>query len=121
MANKLDPIDLKQIITLHNNDVSNRSIGKHLGISRNTVNSYIRLISASSYSLNELLVMDNAKLEDLFTAHTTIKNERFNELTTYFDKVNTACNHLEFTFLYHYNSQNMIIYEVLRLINNISY
>ncbi len=103
MANKLDPMDLKQIITLHSDGESNRSIGKHLGISRNTVNSYMQLISASSYSLDELLAMDHAKLKELFTAHTTVKNGRFNELTTYFDKVNTARSHPGFTFLFHYN------------------
>ncbi|WP_342663075.1 helix-turn-helix domain-containing protein, partial [Flexithrix dorotheae] len=43
MANKLDPMDLKQIITLHLDGLSNRKIGKTLGISRNTVNQYMAL------------------------------------------------------------------------------
>ena len=47
MANKLDPMDLKQIITLHIDGVSNRKIGDLLGISRNTINSYIQLFTAS--------------------------------------------------------------------------
>ncbi len=38
MANTLDPMDLKQIITLHLDGYSNRNIGTSLGISRNTVN-----------------------------------------------------------------------------------
>ena len=33
MANKLDSMDLKQIITLHKDGVSNRQIGQLLGIS----------------------------------------------------------------------------------------
>ncbi|MCV6629793.1 MAG: hypothetical protein OIF50_08030, partial [Flavobacteriaceae bacterium] len=37
MANKLDPMDLKQIISLHVDGHSNRSIAKTLCISRNTV------------------------------------------------------------------------------------
>lgn len=40
MANKFDPMDLKQIITLHLNGYSNRKIGSTLGIFRNTVNTY---------------------------------------------------------------------------------
>jgi biotin operon repressor len=55
MANKLDPMDLKQIITLHLDGVSNRKIGSTLGISRNTVNIYMKLFTASDYSFIELL------------------------------------------------------------------
>jgi len=41
MANTLDPMDLKQIVTLHLDGHSNRSIGTALSISRNTVNTYM--------------------------------------------------------------------------------
>ena len=37
MANKLDPMDLKQILSLHLDGLSNRDIGITLGVSRNTV------------------------------------------------------------------------------------
>ena len=46
MANKLDPMDLKQMITLHLDGLSNRKIGACLGISRNTVNEYMRLFKS---------------------------------------------------------------------------
>ncbi|VTQ07280.1 hypothetical protein [Sphingobacterium daejeonense] len=36
MANILDPMDLKQILTLHIDGLSNRRIAVILGISRNT-------------------------------------------------------------------------------------
>jgi len=102
MANALDPMDIKQIIRSHLDGLSNRKIGDTLGISRNTVNSYIKLCKASDYSFEELLRFDNAGLIELFPSQTTIKNERFNELMLYFDKVNQARNHPGFTFLYHY-------------------
>jgi transposase len=102
MANKLDPMDLKQIITLHQAGTSNREIGKLLQLSRNTVNSYIRMIQSSSYNSQELLEMERGSLGELFTAHTTIINERFDELMKWFDKVNQARNHPGFTFQYHY-------------------
>ena len=35
MAKKLDPMDLKQIISLHLDGLSNREISKTLGIGRN--------------------------------------------------------------------------------------
>ncbi len=40
MANKLDPMDIKQILVLIKDGFSNRKIGVTLGISRNTVNNY---------------------------------------------------------------------------------
>ncbi len=41
MANKIDPMDIKQILVLIKDGFSNRKIGATLGISRNTVNSCI--------------------------------------------------------------------------------
>lgn len=102
MANTLDPMDLKQIISLYLDGFSNRKIGATLGISRNTVNTYMRLFKASDHSIKELLAFDNAALEKLFPSHTTIDNPRFEELMLYFQGVNKARNHPGFTFLYHY-------------------
>jgi hypothetical protein len=76
MANTLDPIDLKQILSLHLDGLSNRKIGIALGISRNTINSYVQLFKASEYDLKDLLDFDNLKLERLFSIHTTIDNAR---------------------------------------------
>lgn len=103
MANTLDPMDIKQIITLHLDGLSNRKIASTLSISRNTVNTYLRFIQSGKYSGKELLKLENKELEELFTTHTTIKNQRYNELMLYFEKVNTARNHPGFTFIYHYN------------------
>jgi len=77
MANTLDPMDLKQILSLHLDGFSNRKIGTTLGISRNTVNNYMRLFKASDYSYRELLSFDNAALASLFPAQTTIDNPRY--------------------------------------------
>ena len=103
MANTLDPMDLKQIITLHTDGLSNRQIGELLGISGNTLNNYIRLFQAGDHSLEELVKMSNHELKELFTSRTTINNKRYDALMVYFDKVNQARNHPGFTFRYHYN------------------
>lgn len=102
MANTLDPMDLKQIISLQKDGLSNRQIGKTLGIGRNCVNAYMALFRASEVPLTELLSMDNHSLQELFPSTTTINNDRYNELMQYFEKVNAARNHPGFTFLYHY-------------------
>jgi len=107
MANTLDSMDIKQIISLHLDGLSNRQIGDTLSISRNTVNSYIKLIKASDYKAEELLAFDIGRLKELFTSQTTIKNDRFNELMVYFEKVNQARNHPGFTFLYHYEEYKL--------------
>ena len=102
MANTLDPMDLKQIISLHQDGLSNRKISATLGIARNTVNNYIQAFKASDHTFKELLACDNAVLETLFASHTTIDNKRFDRLTRYFERMNKARDHPGFTFLFHY-------------------
>ncbi|MFO7790884.1 MAG: IS21 family transposase [Bacteroidales bacterium] len=103
MANTLDPMDLKQIIRLHIDGVSNRKTAGMLGISRNTVNSYISLFKACDHTFEELLEMDEPFLRELVPSHTTIVNERYNELMQFFEKEKMAREHPGFTFLYHYH------------------
>jgi len=102
MANTLDPMDLKQIISLHLDGLSNRKISATLGIARNTVNGYMQAFKASDHTLKELLACDNAVLEALFTSHSTIDNGRFDQLTRYFERMNKARDHPGFTYLFHY-------------------
>lgn len=102
MANKLDPMDLKQILTLHLDGYSKRKIGSVLGISRNTVNTYMQMFAGSAYSIQQLLGFDTAALSELFSFLTTPDTDRHNALMLYFEGVNKARNHPGFTFLYHY-------------------
>jgi len=95
-------MDLKQILQLRLDKLSNREIGKSLGISRNTVNQYMNLFIASNLPLQELLGLDEGCLKELFPLKTSINNDRYNELMKYFDRVNIARNYVGFTFLYHY-------------------
>lgn len=102
MANKLDPMDLKQIINLHLDGLSNRKLSSMLGISRNTVNTYLQLFKASEWSYEELRHLDNSTLQVRFPGRTTIDNHRFDTLMRYFEKVKLARNHPGFTFQFHY-------------------
>lgn len=63
MANTLDSMDLKQIISLHRDGLSNRKISATLGIARNTVNGYIHAFAVAGANL----VTGTAPLEVVFT------------------------------------------------------
>lgn len=102
MANKLDQMDLKQIIRLHLDGLSNRRIGSTLGISRNTVNAYMHQFKSSDYAFETLLNFDTSKLAELFTLNTTLDTLRHNNLMLYLERVNKSQCHPGFTFLYHY-------------------
>lgn len=102
MANTLDPMDLKQIIRLHIDGESNRQIGEILNISRNTVNTYMSFFKACEHSLEDILEMDEPVIKELFPSHTTIVNERYDELMRFFEKEKMAREHPGFTFLHHY-------------------
>ena len=103
MANKLDPMDIKQILVLIKDGFSNRKIGATLGISRNTVNSYVQQFNSSGYSIGELLNFEENRLNELFTGKTTIDTTRHDVLMLYFERIKAARSHPGFTFQYHYN------------------
>lgn len=102
MANSIHPMEIKQVISLHRDGISNRKIGSLLGISRNTVNQYVLWIKATGHSLEELLELAEVELRGLFPAHTTINNERFDGLMYYFERFKASRQHPGFTFLHHY-------------------
>jgi transposase len=102
MAYKLDPMDLKQILSLHLDGYSNRKIGRTLGLSRNTINGYLKLFMSCEIPITELINKTEQELRELFPSHSTINNSRFEALMSYFEKVNLARNKPGFTFLYHY-------------------
>lgn len=102
MANKLDIMDLKQIINLYLDGNSNRQISRTLSINRNTVNHYICACKACDISLEELQKLSDTDLEELFSSKTTINNERFSALMTFFETMHAHRNHPGFTLLYHY-------------------
>lgn len=107
MAKQLSPMDLKQIITLHQDGFSNRKVADILGLNRNTINEYMTRFKACSRSLTELQQMDKKGLEALFPARSTIDNNRFNTLMKFFEKMNESVQHPGFTFQYHYREYKL--------------
>lgn len=103
MAHILDLMELKQILRLHMDGLSNRRISDTLGIHRNTINSYVSQFKASKHGIEELLKLSDYELAQLFPGHTTIKNPRFDELMQFFTNMHAEPNHPGFTLLHHYS------------------
>ncbi|MFV0506149.1 MAG: hypothetical protein ACK5L5_05485 [Bacteroidales bacterium] len=97
-------MDLKQILSLYRDGVSNCQIGKLLGISRNTINTYVAQFKSCTQSIDELLELEELQLSELFTTHTTLISERYDELMSWFEQINQARNHPGFTYKYHYQA-----------------
>jgi|SRR5690554_947859 biotin operon repressor len=93
MAHILDLMELKQILRLHMDGLSNRRISDTLGIHRNTINSYVSQFKASKHGIEELLKLSDYELAQLFPGHTTIKNPRFDELMQFFTNMHAEPNH----------------------------
>lgn len=61
---------VKQVIILHEQGLSNRSIAKHCDLNKETVNRYIRKLQALGLPTKTLLDMDDPELEAKFFAGT---------------------------------------------------
>src|SRR5699024_1405920 len=81
MAGKrLDIMDLKQLISFKNKGFSNRKVASALGVSRNTVNNYVRLFESHHLNYKELLKLDEQSLQELFPSHSEIDSYRYKQL-----------------------------------------
>lgn len=109
MANVLDPMDIKQIFSLHRDGLSNRKIASVLNISRNTINQYISWLKVCEYGIDQILDFNEERMKEIFPSRTTINNDRFDALMRYFEREKTVRNHPGFTFLYHYDEYRQLV------------
>lgn len=79
MAGKTKPMSqIKQLLQLHQQGKSKKEIARILGISRNTVKSYLKKIEESSLHINELLQLEDPLLEGKFHAgNPSYKKDRY--------------------------------------------
>ncbi|WMJ74309.1 helix-turn-helix domain-containing protein [Cytophagaceae bacterium ABcell3] len=63
---RLDIMEILQIIQLKKKGMSNRQIASALGISRNTVNSYFKTFKEHQLSIEDLEGLTETDLADLF-------------------------------------------------------
>ena len=86
MAGKrIDMMDLKQLITLKKQGVSNRKAAQMLHLSRNTVNEYMQILDGLQYSYDGLLDLEESVLKELFVPQSEVSQERYEQLASYFD------------------------------------
>jgi predicted transcriptional regulator len=86
---RINIMELKQLIRLKKEGFSNRKIADLLHVSRNTVNEYVRIFTSYGLSYDELMNLDDQSLNDLFPCVSEIENHRFvtlSEQFTYFHK-----------------------------------
>lgn len=66
---RINIMDLRQLIQLKIKGWSNRKIAHHLAVSRNTVNTYIKVFEQRGEDLSELLELSDVDLLDFFPQH----------------------------------------------------
>lgn len=85
MAGKrIDIMDQKQLLQLKRRGWSNRNVARQLGLSRNTVNSYVRAFTESGKSFEELAGLSDAQLSQLLPNTDEKENDRYEQLASYF-------------------------------------
>ena len=67
MAGKTRPMSqIKQLLRLHQQGKAKKEIARILGISKNTVKSYLHKYESSGYNIDDLLELDDPVLESKF-------------------------------------------------------
>lgn len=87
MAGKPRPMSqIKQLLQLHKNGTGVKTIARNLGISKNTVKSYLRKFYDLGKSIDELLSLEDPELEIQFhVGNPAYKDERFEHLRLHLD------------------------------------
>ena len=83
-AKRIDIMDLRQLLQLKHKGISNRKIADLLGINRNTVNDYIRVLDQHAMSYLQLLECSDQDLHDLFPTVDTKDQHRYQQLLQHF-------------------------------------
>ena len=78
--NRKDIMDIKQVLLLKQKGYSNRKTASFLGISRNTVNEYVKFFDGLDNDYGEFLAMDEAELKSLFPSSDTSMLSRYSNV-----------------------------------------
>jgi transposase len=77
-------MELKQLIQLKQKGYSNRRTAEELGVSRNTVNSYVKLFKGQDLSYKQLADYNEEQLRELFPARDYKQTDRYEALADFF-------------------------------------
>ena len=90
MAGKrIELMDLRQLISLKKQGLSNRKTASLLQISRNTVNSYTQVLESLPYSYDQLLAFSTAELRELCAPESEVSTDRYEQLANQFQYFST--------------------------------
>ena len=81
---RIDIMDLRQLIQLKRKGFSNRKVAEALGVSRNTVNSYVHAFTDHELSYEQLDVLSEGELAGLFPQADAKDGQRYEQLAGYF-------------------------------------
>jgi len=81
---RINIMELRQLIQLKQKGMSNRAVGKVLGMSRNTVNSYVKAFNEHGKSWEQLRELPEAELALLFPQVDYKDTGRYEQLAGYF-------------------------------------
>lgn len=84
-AQRIEIMDIKQLLRYKIKGLSNRKIAELIGIHRNSVNTYVQQLMACGTPLEELLRLSDSDLGVLFPTHSPIEDERYKELSEHFE------------------------------------
>lgn len=82
---RIDIMELRQLIQLKQKGLSNRKVAEALGISRNTVNAYVKAFTHHGLGYEELSTLSEKDIGDLFP-QADYKDTRLTEYFPYFKK-----------------------------------
>lgn len=86
MAGKrIETMDVRQLISLKNQGLSNRKVAQLLHISRNTVNGYTGIFERAGLTFDQLLRLDDLELKELCAPESEVSPERYEALANQFD------------------------------------
>lgn len=81
---RIDIMDQRQLLQLKIQGLTNRKAAERLGVSRNTVNSYVRSFRESGKPFTELAGLPDAQLSELFPDKDYKDEDRYEQLASYF-------------------------------------
>lgn len=86
MAGKrIEIMDLRQLITLKKQGLSNRKTASLLQISRNTVNAYTQVLENLPYGYDQLLALSEVELKELCAPESEVSADRYEQLASQFE------------------------------------
>ena len=86
---RIEIMDIRQVIQLKIQGFSNRKAAQILGIHRNTINDYVRLLKGSESTYDQLLILSDKELSLLFPLKSTVDQSRYEQLSSYFSYFQT--------------------------------